>query len=287
MTQCLIAPQFDPIAFSIGPVSLHWYGVMYLLGVLFALWLGNRRIKHHEVNIKKSEFENLLFYGFIGIFICGRLGYVLFYNFPEFIANPLSLFYVWEGGMSFHGGLIGSLIVMLIFAQKTHRHFFAVSDFIAPLIPVGLGAGRLGNFINGELWGRVTDSPLGMIFPHAKTADAMIANSNPDFMGLFNLCGNALPRHPSQLYELILEGVILFIILNLFIRKPRPMGSVSGLFLLLYGLFRFIIEFFREPDQQLGLFSHFISMGQILSLPMIFAGLAIYVWAYKANKVQI
>ncbi|WP_392566157.1 prolipoprotein diacylglyceryl transferase [Utexia brackfieldae] len=287
MTQCLIAPQFDPIAFSIGPISLHWYGVMYLLGVLFALWLGNRRIKRHEVSIKKSEFENLLFFGFIGIFICGRLGYVMFYNFAEFMANPLSLFYVWQGGMSFHGGLVGSLIVMLIFAKKTHRNFFVVADFVAPLIPVGLGAGRLGNFINGELWGRVTDSAVGMIFPHAKMADAMIVNANPSLVETFNLCHEALPRHPSQLYELALEGIVLFIILNLFIRKPRPMGSVSGLFLLFYGLFRFIIEFFREPDQQLGLFGQFISMGQILSLPMIIAGLAIVIWAYKANKVNI
>jgi phosphatidylglycerol---prolipoprotein diacylglyceryl transferase len=281
MTHYLSFPNIDPIAFSIGPISLHWYGAMYLFGVLFALWLANRRAKQPNSGWTATQVENLLFWGFIGIFVGGRLGYTFFYNYINFLHDPLTVFRVWEGGMSFHGGLIGALVVIFLFARHAHKTFLQVSDFVAPLIPFGLGAGRLGNFINGELWGRVTDAPIGMLFPHAKVADFAFVQHHPQWLNLYYQCSELLPRHPSQLYELLLEGVVLFIILNLFVRKSRPIGSVSGLFLLLYGLFRFIIEFFRQPDEQLGLFGEIISMGQILSLPMIILGLLILMWSYK------
>ncbi|MEG1347064.1 MAG: prolipoprotein diacylglyceryl transferase, partial [Hafnia sp.] len=254
MTNYLHFPSFDPVIFSIGPVSLHWYGLMYLVGFVFAMWLAVRRANKPGSGWTKDEVENLLYVGFLGVFLGGRIGYVLFYNFPLFLENPLYLFKVWDGGMSFHGGLIGVIVVMLVFAYRTKRNFFQVSDFIAPLIPFGLGAGRLGNFINGELWGRVTtDTPWAMLFPSSRSEDIPLAASNPQWQEILNQYG-VLPRHPSQLYELLLEGVVLFIILNLFIRKPRPMGSVSGLFLIGYGAFRIIVEFFRQPDAQLGLF---------------------------------
>ncbi|WP_392558206.1 prolipoprotein diacylglyceryl transferase [Orbus mooreae] len=281
MKQYLIFPNIDPILFSLGPISLHWYGAMYLFGVLGALFLANRRIKKPNSGWTKAQVENLLFWGFLGLFIGGRLGYTFFYNLKTFISDPMVLFRVWEGGMSFHGGLIGALIVIAIFSLKNHKTFFQVSDFVAPLIPIGLMFGRLGNFINGELWGRVTDSSIGMLFPTSGAADQAFVNSHPEWLNLFTECGNLLPRHPSQLYEMLFEGIILFIILNLFIRKPRPVGSVSGLFLLLYGIFRFIIEFFRQPDEQLGLFFNFISMGQILCLPMIIFGAIFLYYAYK------
>ncbi len=210
---------------------------------------------------------------------------MLFYAFPLFLDNPLYLFRVWDGGMSFHGGLLGVITVMLWFAHRTKRHFFQVSDFIAPLIPFGLGAGRLGNFINGELWGRVTtDTPWAMLFPGSRSEDMTLVATNPQWQAIFNQYG-VLPRHPSQLYELALEGVVLFIILNVFIRKPRPMGSVSGLFLIGYGSFRIIVEFFRQPDAQLGLFSG-VSMGQILSIPMVLAGILMMVWAYRRQSAR-
>lgn len=271
-------PQFDPVIFSINDtLALRWYGLMYLIGFVFALWLGIRRAKKPNSGWTRDEVENLLYLGFLGVFIGGRLGYVFFYNFSMFLDDPLYLFRVWDGGMSFHGGLAGVIVVMILFAYRTKRHFFQVSDFIAPLIPFGLGAGRLGNFINGELWGRVTDVSWGMRFPTARAADLSYANLHPEWLQYLE--NNMLPRHPSQIYQMLLEGVILFIILNWYARKPRPMGAVSGLFLIGYGAFRFITEFFREPDAQLGLFANAISMGQILSLPMILAGIAIMVWA--------
>ncbi|PWC21154.1 prolipoprotein diacylglyceryl transferase [Brenneria roseae subsp. roseae] len=285
-TSYLAFPQFDPVIFSIGPVALHWYGLMYLVGFVFAMWLAGRRANQPGSGWKKDEVENLLYMGFLGVFVGGRLGYVLFYAFPSFLENPLYLFKVWDGGMSFHGGLVGVICVMLWFARKTKRHFFQVSDFIAPLIPFGLGAGRLGNFINGELWGRVTtNTPWAMLFPGSRSEDLELAVSNPQWQAIFNQYG-MLPRHPSQLYQMLLEGVLLFIILNVFIRKPRPMGSVSGLFLIGYGLFRIIAEFFRQPDAQLGLFGGFFSMGQILSLPMVIVGILMMVWAYRREPVQ-
>ncbi|WAX70673.1 prolipoprotein diacylglyceryl transferase [Gallibacterium anatis] len=253
-------PQFDPVIFAVGPIALRWYGLMYLIGFLFARWLGMRRVKRHNSGWSADQFDNLLFNGFLGVFLGGRIGYVLFYQFDLFLQDPLYLIRVWEGGMSFHGGLIGVIVAMWLTAKAQKRQFFAVADFIAPLIPFGLGMGRIGNFINDELWGRVTDVSWAVLFPS----------------------GGYLPRHPSQLYEAFLEGVVLFTILNLFIRKPRPTGAVSGLFLFCYGVFRFIVEFFREPDPQLGLyFGHEISMGQILSTPMIVIGLVIIWFAYQ------
>lgn len=285
-TSYLAFPQFDPVIFSIGPLALHWYGLMYLVGFVFAMWLAVRRANKPGSGWTKDEVENLLYMGFLGVFVGGRLGYVLFYAFPSFLENPLYLFKVWDGGMSFHGGLMGVICVMLWFAHRTKRHFFQVADFIAPLIPFGLGAGRLGNFINGELWGRVTtDTPWAMLFPGSRGEDMALAVSNPQWQAIFNQYG-ILPRHPSQLYQMMLEGVALFIILNIFIRKSRPMGSVSGLFLIGYGMFRIITEFFRQPDAQLGLFGGLFSMGQILSLPMVIAGILMMVWAYRRQPAQ-
>ncbi|WNJ96063.1 prolipoprotein diacylglyceryl transferase [Vibrio ruber] len=255
-------PNIDPVLVSIGPLSIRWYGVMYLLGFLFATWLANRRADKEGSGWTREQVSDLLFAGFVGVVIGGRVGYVLFYGFEYFLADPLYLFKVWTGGMSFHGGLLGVITAMYWYAKRNQRQFFAVADFVAPLVPFGLALGRLGNFMNGELWGRVTNVPWAMVFPGA----------------------GPLPRHPSQLYEFFLEGVLLFIILNLFIRQPRPAGSVAGLFLIGYGACRTFVEYFREPDAQLGLFAGFISMGQILSLPMILAGALLMVWAYRRRS---
>mgnify|MGYP000611952594 FL=1 len=255
--------QIDPVAFSLGPLSVRWYGLMYLFGFAFAMWLAGRRADAPNSGWTRNEVSDLLFYGFLGVILGGRIGYVLFYNFDLFLADPTYLFKIWTGGMSFHGGLIGVITAMIWFAHKTKRHFFTVADFVAPLIPFGLGVGRIGNFMNGELWGRVTDVPWAIIFPEA----------GPE------------PRHPSQLYQFALEGVVLFIILNLFWRKNPPRGAISGMFLLFYGLFRFLVEFVRQPDSQLGLYFNEISMGQILSTPMIIIG-ALMIWvAYKRPQL--
>ncbi|MEG3755084.1 prolipoprotein diacylglyceryl transferase [Psychromonas arctica] len=258
-----VLPQIDPIAISLGPLDIRWYGLMYLVGFAFAFWMANRVCDKSNGVWTREQASDLLFAGFMGVILGGRIGYVLFYQFPTFIDNPMYLFRIWEGGMSFHGGVLGVVTAIIIYAKRHQRSILSVGDFIVPLLPVGLGAGRIGNFINSELWGRVTDSPFGVVF----------YNAGP------------LPRHPSQLYEFALEGVALFIILFLFIRKPKPAGSVAGLFLLGYGTFRFIIEFAREPDAQLGLLTFNMSMGQILSLPMILIGAILMVYAYKNNPV--
>ena len=254
-------PHIDPILFEIGPLAVRWYGLMYLFGFMFALWLANKRADKPSSGWTRDQVSDLLFAGFLGVVIGGRVGYVLFYNFGYFLDNPLYLFEVWTGGMSFHGGLLGVITAMLWYGYKNNRSFFTIADFVAPLVPFGLGAGRLGNFMNGELWGRVTDVPWAMVFP----------------------TGGPFPRHPSQLYEFALEGVVLFLILNWFIRKPRPLGAVSGLFLFGYGTFRFLVEYVRQPDAQLGLFGDWITMGQILSLPMVIGGLLMMLWAFKRN----
>jgi len=254
-------PNIDPVLLSIGPISIRWYGLMYLLGFLFATWLANRRADKKNSGWTRQNVSDLLFSGFVGVVIGGRLGYVLFYGFDYFLQDPLYLFKIWTGGMSFHGGLLGVITAMYLYAKKNGRTFFSVADFVAPLVPFGLGLGRLGNFLNGELWGRVTDVPWAIIFPDA----------------------GPYPRHPSQLYELFLEGFVLFIVINVFIRKSRPAGSVSGMFLIGYGIVRIFAEFFREPDIQLGFFAGGITMGQILSIPMIVVGVLLLIWAYKAK----
>ena len=257
-------PNIDPVLISLGPLSIRWYGLMYLIGFAFALWLANRRADQADSGWRREQVSDLLFAGFLGVVIGGRIGYVVFYNFDLFLQDPLYLFKVWTGGMSFHGGLLGVISAMFWYAKKNGRTFFGVADFIAPLVPFGLGMGRLGNFMNGELWGRVTDVPWAMVFP----------------------TGGPLPRHPSQLYEMALEGIVLFLILNWFIKKPRPLGAVSGLFLAGYGSFRFLVEYVREPDAHLGLFGGFISMGQILSLPMVVGGILMMLWAYKRGHYK-
>jgi phosphatidylglycerol:prolipoprotein diacylglycerol transferase len=255
----LIHPAFDPVAFSLGPLSVHWYGLMYLCA--FCQFWGLGRLRLGRVGWTREEFDDLLFYGILGVIIGGRLGEVLFYNPAYYAANPLQIFAVWKGGMSFHGGFLGVLGAMVWQARKYRRRWLEVSDFVAPLVPLGLMAGRIGNFINGELWGRVADPtlPWAMIFPRA----------------------GDLPRHPSQLYQAALEGLLLFLALWFYSRKPRPLGAVSGLFLLGYGVFRSFSEFFREPTEGIFGFSYSVSMGQWLSLPMILCGLALYLWATR------
>ena len=256
----MLAPDIDPVAISLGPIKVHWYGLMYVIGFLALWFFASRRAKQPNSGWTAEQVSDFVFYGALGVILGGRLGYMLFYNLPHYIAHPLDVLKVWQGGMSFHGGLIGVLLAMLYFARKTGKTFFTVADFFAPWVPIGLGLGRLGNFINHELWGRTTDGPWGMVFREA----------------------GPLPRHPSQLYQVALEGLALFVILWLFARKPRPTASVSGLFLIFYGLFRILVEFVREPDPQLGYLAFgWLTMGQVLSVPMILFGVGLMVWAYK------
>lgn len=263
LSQALVFPHIDPVLLDLGIIKLRWYGLMYLIGFVAAMWLGNRVAERKNSGWTKEQVSDLLFYGFLGVIFGGRLGYVLFYQFPRFIDEPSYLFRIWEGGMSFHGGVLGVMASMLFFAHKYKKSYLSVGDFVCPLLPIGLGAGRLGNFINAELWGRPTDLPFAMIFP----TDPL-----------------ALPRHPSQLYEAALEGVALFFILWLFAKKARPAGSIAGLFLVGYGCFRFLIEFAREPDAHLGLLQLGMSMGQWLCLPMILGGTCLIIYAYKFKR---
>lgn len=259
-------PHFDPIALQIGPVAVHWYGLMYLIGFALVWVLGRWRINHGKTTLTVRDLEDIIFYCVLGVVLGGRLGYVLFYKPAEYLAHPLEILYVWQGGMSFHGGLIGVVIVLLLFARSRGRHLLEIGDFVAPLIPLGLAAGRLGNFINGELWGRPTTLPWGMVFPQTQ---------------------DGIPRHPSQLYEMGLEGLALFVLVWCFARKPRPTGQISAVFLMGYGVFRFLVEFTREPDYFLGLLVGGLSMGQLLSLPMVIIGAIIfYLSAKKSNPVQ-
>lgn len=247
----IIHPNFDPVALSLGTFAVHWYGLMYLLGFAAGGMLGYYRATKPGSNWQPDEIMDLVFYIAVGVIIGGRLGYVVFYNALFYLSNPLAVFALWDGGMSFHGGLLGVLTALWLYARKTRRSFFAVGDFLAPLCAPGLGFGRVGNFINQELWGRAADVPWAVLFHTA-----------PD-----------TARHPSQLYEFALEGIVLFALVWIYSSRPRQVGRVSGLFLLGYGSFRFIVEFFREPDAHLGaVMLDWVTMGQLLSIPMILFG---------------
>ena len=256
-------PQIDPVALAIGPLKIHWYGLMYLIGIGAAWLILSRRLNRFDPTWNKEKLSDLVFWVAMGVIVGGRLGYVLFYDLSAYIANPLLIFEVWKGGMAFHGGLIGVMLATWWFGKRNGKSFFQILDFIAPVVPIGLGAGRIGNFINGELWGKASDVPWAMIFP-----------TDPQ----------QLARHPSQLYQFALEGVALFLVLWLYSRKPRPTMAVSGMFALFYGIFRFIVEFVRVPDAQLGYLAFgWVTMGQILCIPMILGGLFLIGWAYHRD----
>ena len=259
----LVHPQFDPIAIQLGPVGIHWYGLTYLVAFGLFLWLATLRTRQPQyaaAGWSRRDVEDMLFWGVLGVVIGGRLGYVLFYKPGYYASNPLEALMVWKGGMSFHGGLLGVIVALALYARQRIRPYFEVMDLIAPCVPLGLASGRVGNFINGELWGRAADPslPWAMVFPQS---------------------GTAIARHPSQLYQVALEGVLLFVLLWLYARKPRALGQVSGAFLVGYGVLRFVAEFFREPDRFLGPLALGMSMGQWLCVPMVLAGAAIWAWA--------
>jgi phosphatidylglycerol:prolipoprotein diacylglycerol transferase len=253
-------PNIDPVAFSLGPLKIHWYGVLYLMAFTSAWWLGRYRARQPNSGWKVEQIEDLIFFGALGVVLGGRIGYVLFYNFSVFLDNPLMIFEVWQGGMSFHGGLLGVMLAIWLYARKQQRGYFEVLDFVAPLVPLGLGAGRIGNFINGELWGRVSDVPWAMVFPG----------------------GGGEPRHPSMLYEFFLEGIVLFLIIWFYSSKPRPTMAVSGLFGACYGLFRTLVEFVRMPDAHIGYMAFgWVTRGMLLSLPMVLIGVGMMFYAYR------
>lgn len=257
-----VRPDFDPVAFSIGPLAVHWYGLMYLLSFLVGWGMAIVRTRQPHIHWHKDEVGDFLFYVVLGVVFGGRLGYVLLYQPDLFFHHPLRIFAVWDGGMSFHGGMIGVFIAAAWFAYKTRRTFFQITDFVAPIIPIGLFFGRIGNFINGELIGRVTDVPWAMIYPHV----------------------GPQARHPSELYEATLEGLVLFAILWIFAAKPRPRAAVSGLFLVGYGCARFFCEFFRQPDAFAGFVAFgWMTLGQVYSAPMIAAGIIMLIWAYTRH----
>ena len=265
----LVHPQFNPIALDLSkigiPLAIHWYGITYLVAFGLFLWLAALRVRlpwFAERGWSRREVEDMLFYGVLGVVLGGRLGYVLFYKPDWYAAHPLEIFAVWKGGMSFHGGMLGVLAAVWLFGRRRGRPFLEMTDLIAPCVPLGLAAGRIGNFINGELWGRPADPslPWALAFPQS---------------------GSMIPRHPSPLYQFGLEGVTLFVLLWLYARRERPRGAVSAAFLFGYGVFRFIAEYFREPDAFLGLLALNMSMGQWLCVPMIAGGIAMWVWAVR------
>ncbi|STX37002.1 prolipoprotein diacylglyceryl transferase [Legionella feeleii] len=253
-------PAIDPVAFSLGPIKVHWYGLMYLAGFFIAWLLAHLRVKLYHLDWTSEQISDLIFYSALGVIIGGRLGYMLFYNTQHLFTRPWDLLKLWEGGMSFHGGLLGVAVAIFLFARKVKKPFVEITDFLAPLVPLGLAAGRIGNFINGELWGRVTDVPWAIVFPHS----------------------DGQPRHPSQLYEFGLEGLALFIFLWWYAAKPRPKGAISAMFLIGYAICRLIAECFRQPDAQLGYIAFdWLTMGQLLSIPMLVAGLCLFRWAKR------
>ena len=280
--------QIDPVAVSLGPLRVHWYGLMYLLGFLVAWWLGRRRIRAGRLpGVDDDGFGDLLFYGLIGVIVGGRLGSVLFYDLGTYLEHPLQVFKVWEGGMSFHGGLVGVLVASWLWSRRQRQHFFDTMDFVAPLVPPGLGFGRIGNYIGGELWGKYTEGGWGVVFPSGlpepyRSMDPAALKAQFDTGAL-----DAFARHPSQLYQALLEGLALFGVLWWFSAKPRPRYAVSGLFALLYGGFRFLVEFVRVPDAQLGYLAFgWLTMGQVLSLPLILLGLFLLWRSHSAPVLQ-
>jgi phosphatidylglycerol---prolipoprotein diacylglyceryl transferase len=255
-------PDIDPVALDLGMVKIHWYGISYVVGILAAWLLLRYRGAQDQWGLNHEQVSDLIFYAMLGIILGGRLGSVIFYNLSYYLQHPLQIFYIQQGGMSFHGGLIGVILAVWFFARKINKPFFKVTDFIAPVVPIGLGCGRIGNFINGELWGAPSNLPWSMIFPDP--------------------AAGGIARHPSQLYEAFLEGLVLFIILWWYSNTDRPAKAVSGLFLLGYGTFRFIVEFVRTPDQHIGYLAFdWLTMGQVLSIPMIIFGLLLMILAYK------
>lgn len=254
-------PAIDPIAISLGPISVHWYGIMYLIGFAGAYALGMHRAKRSNGLWTPDMVSDAIFYGALGVILGGRVGYILFYQFPAFVDDPLTIVRIWEGGMSFHGGLLGVIVAMYFFARRYNKHLVDVTDFLAPFVPIGLGAGRIGNFIGGELWGKPTDVSWAMIFPNDPSQ---------------------LARHPSQLYQFALEGVALFIILWFFSQKTKPRYCLSGMFLFCYGIFRILVEFVRQPDAQIGYLAFgWLTQGQLLSLPMVIGGAALVMYGFK------
>ena len=253
-------PEIDPVLFSLGPLTVHWYAVSYMVGIGAVWWLVSWRARARaDLDWDSEQISDLLFYGVLGVIIGGRMGYMFFYNFPVLLGDPLALFRIWEGGMSFHGGMIGVFIGAWWYARKTGRTFFSITDFIAPAIPVALGTGRLGNFANAELPGRVSDVPWALIYP-----------------------GDIVARHPSSLYQAFLEGVVLFSLLWVYSRKPRPEMAVSGLFLIGYAVLRICAEFFRQPDAHIGFIAFgWVTMGQVLSLPMLLFGIGFMGYGYR------
>jgi phosphatidylglycerol:prolipoprotein diacylglycerol transferase len=263
----LVHPQFDPIVFSLGPLAVRWYGLMYVIAFIAVITLGKWRIRHGlAVNLVEKDVDDMLIYGVFGVILGGRLGYVLFYKPHYYLEHPAEILQIWSGGMSFHGGFLGVLLGLALFCWVRKKRWITTMDFIAPLVPPGLGAGRIGNFINGELPGRYTDLPWGMWFPQVDHEQRA--------------------RHPSQLYNFAMEGIVLFAILWFYARKPRPAGAVSGAFLVGYGSLRFIEEFARQPDDFLGLLALNLSMGQWLCMPMIAIGVAMLAWAYRRASVE-